>query len=108
MRNKKPKNWGLTGSNANLLEHVKAAIPLHYTLVCTFQMHFNSFLLSICSPKDYMSAQSAPTPPRRLRVRPITAHAQYLNFFPKKTCSRRDSNTGPSPQLCVPLPLRHV
>jgi hypothetical protein len=42
MRNKKTKKIG--GSRvrtANLLGDVKAAIPLHCTLVCTFQMHFN-------------------------------------------------------------------
>jgi hypothetical protein len=74
MRNKKTKKIG--GSRvrtANLLEDIKAAIPLHYTLVCTSQMHFNFFLLSICSAKDYMSAQSAPTPPRHLCVRLILA-----------------------------------
>jgi hypothetical protein len=79
MRNKKTKKIG--GSRvrtANLLEDVKAAIPLHYTLICTFQIHFNSFVLSICSAKDYMSAQSAPTCPPHHRPRPTP------KFFPKK------------------------
>jgi hypothetical protein len=36
-----------------------------------------------------MSAQSAPTSPRRLRVSLVTAHAQRLNFFPNKIVPAR-------------------
>jgi hypothetical protein len=79
MRNKKTKKIG--GSRvrtANLLGDVKAAIPLHYTLVCTFQMHFNFFYSPFALPKITC------LPSQRLRFHLVTAHAQRLNCFPKK------------------------